>query len=242
MDRKSQPPEMLQVLAKILATPGGQHLAKRLYDAQQAAVGIGQGIASAPQRIGDAAQMVFEGGGDPNAIGSAALEAGLMGAGVSGRTLAPANPRPPAGSNYSKAIGPELPADAANYTDKHALAGREAFRKLLADPSKDLNRTTLKQEYLKNVARSGAKNVGPQGQQLDDMVAETMGLLNPRTNLSDPRSMERQVIIATNNKRNGVPWTLGVPGAVGAGAAMEGEQDPQTAQVADIIRRIREGR
>jgi hypothetical protein len=243
---------LLGILAELLATPQGQRIATDYKTAQDGAIAANDYASAAPDRMMERATNGTVDGGEALGTGlDMALllggGAGLLKGGMAAGKAAWNGLRNAEGwatdgaKFYSKAIGPELPADAANYTDKHGKAGQEAFRKLLGNPDKDLNRTTLKQEYLKNVARSGAKNAGPQGQQLDDMVANTMGMLNPKTNLRDPSAIERQVQIATGNKRNGKPFTLGLAGAVGAGAAMEGEQDPQTAQVAEIIRRIRGG-
>lgn len=251
MDKNKIP--LLGLLAEMLATQQGQRIASDYKTAQDAAVGANDYAAAAPERVLDGVMNPKDSYSATDALssgldlaltlgGGAGLLKSSMAAGKAAwNGLRNAEGWATDGAKfYSKAIGPELPADAANYTDKHAKAGQEAFRKLLANPDKDLNRQELKLEYLKNVARSGAKNAGPQGQHLDDMVANTMGMLNPKTNLRDPAAIERQVQIATGNKRNGKPFTLGLAGAVGAGAAMD-EQDPQTAQVAEIIRRIRGG-
>lgn len=109
--------------------------------------------------------------------------------------------------------GPNIPKDAATYTDRHGALAQAELRKLLAVPDKNLSHKTLKEGYQARVAKAKHLNVGPQGQQLDDMVTETLRRVPTTTKLNDPGSVNWAVNRSTGIRKAGKPVTMGLAGA-----------------------------
>ncbi|WP_333790689.1 hypothetical protein [Sphingorhabdus sp.] len=226
---KQSPHPLMGILAELLATGPGQHMARRMLQAQTAAGDFGQDMLEAPERIGEAAQSVAQfDDSDPNAVGAAALEAGLMG-GFS-RAVTPHGATRGPGP-----VGPgrgDIPADAAIWTDKHRQVGIEELRKMLAGSGTG-NSRILTENVQAALQKKGFLNVPPQ-EQIRRQASGSMKRIDPEMDLTRPGEIERNIQMATGWRRGGTPTTLAIGGATLA-------DDEQRAQVADIIRRVKAG-
>lgn len=213
------PHPLMGILLDLFATQKGQQVAK---DATTVIDGLKQADSyamAAPERIYEQATdgRMPTPGEVISTAGDLALLLGSVGAlgRTGGRMLAKK------GSDWVKAPplpkqGPTIPKDAATYTDRHSALAQAELRKLLSVPDKNLSHKTLKEAYLKRLNKAHNLNVGPQGQQLDDMVTETLRRVPTTTKLNSPGSVEWAVQRSTGHRKAGAPLTMGLAGAAAA--------------------------
>lgn len=236
-DQKRNP--LIDMLVELLATPQGQRVASDYKTVQDAAGAAGEYMNEAPNRayaqITD--RKTPEGPLETiQSLGDIALTVAPVVGGV--KTLAGAAVKgwpgwaaaKPGEFLYETAIGPKLAKEAGNYTEAHREAAKEAMRRILADPNQNLSRQTLKEGYQAAVKRKRI-NVGPQGDQLDDMAKETLRRFDDKVDLPNPNKVETAIRLATGYKKAGKPVTFGAAGMVGADQMSDPELEALLAEI-----------
>jgi hypothetical protein len=227
----------MDILAGLLASPQGQSLAKQFLDAKDVAGDVTEYVMDAPARtianvqdpqeltpgnvVSSAADlaMILAGG-----VGAAGL--GKMGAAAltSGKPFFKDAARMIPGG---KAIGPDLPMDAANYTAKHTDVAREVMRKKMMDPNAAVNSKSLAKDVGDEFGKRGLNY----RDDLEGLAKGTMRRMPDELDLSDPNAVNRALEMATGVRRAGKPVTFGMAGAAAGGAMSDEEIEALLAEI-----------